>query len=627
MNLKIQLIEKENSNFLTKISTLENDVKVAVKENEILLNKAEIQNVLNESLQKNIDDFCKAKNDNLANENIRVQDRKEEYDAMITQLKDLELKNLTQNQIIIKLQDDMEEKNKYCQIIDLEKKEQQEKNSIDLKNLLNENKKLLDEHEKEKIDNKTKISEMEILKFKLESTENNYENKILELKSLNELFERKCIIIESLEKKHSEELKSSNQQIESSDINSENFNLKIVEMNSEIESNKTENKILRDEIKVFEKREECRHIKQNKIEDHDGGEMEDIALEAKIGISVQSYEGDSDVSNNNENNNENNNNNNKNNNDSDNVLSPISTGEIIYKEDMEVNAAKIKLLKNEIENYQLIISKLSSELTISKENFSFLKEITDKESNEEKNILSDKKECSMKKVNSIKENQAEKLLTHSLEIRNLKSDYSKFKKSLSDDVDRFQEEVFDFKKSIDDQLMKNHEIINLDEKKKKIQEKKSLLLSEEHSSSKSSSPDFLANHELKNSIPKETVQDVSMISNQESEGTKSLLEISKCKNLVFEGKNSESNKIENVTFIPQIEIEDKLIENQKEEIEMNKLLDIIEKNENVLREKIEKIEEEKLRTAELEESIRILKINVHESSTECELLRVSLFLS
>ena len=295
LNLKIQLIEKENSNFLTKISTLENNAKVAVKENEILLNKAEIQNVLNENLQKNIDDFCKAKNDNLANENIRVQDRKEEYDAMITQLKDLEMKNLEQNQIIIKLQDDMEKKDKYCQIYDLEKKELQEKNSINLKNLLNENKKLLDEYEKEKIDNESKISEMEILKFKLESIENNYEKKILELKSVNGLLDSKCVMIESLEKEYSEKLKSLNQEIQSSDIKSENLNLKIVEMNSEIELNKTENKILRDEIRVLEKKQECRQIKQNEIEDHDGGEMEDIALETKVAISVKSHEGDSNV--------------------------------------------------------------------------------------------------------------------------------------------------------------------------------------------------------------------------------------------------------------------------------------------------------------------------------------------
>ena len=52
-------------------------------------------------------------------------------------------------------------------------------------------------------------------------------------------------------------------------------------------------------------------------------------------------------------------------------------------------------------------------------------------------------------------------------------------------------------------------------------------------------------------------------------------------------------------------------------------MDIIEKNEILLKEKIDKLEEEKRRAAELEESIGMLKNNVHVSSTECELLSVS----
>ena len=137
----------------------------------------------------------------------------------------------------------------------------------------------------------------------------------------------------------------------------------------------------------MEEEDESRRIKEKQIDDDDEeGKMEEILLKKRIESNTKSNESKSnDNDNDNSGNNKDNNkvNNNDSNNDSDNVLSPISTGEIINREDMEMNTTKIKVLKNEIENYQITISKLSNELINSKEEFSLLKEIKDKESSEE----------------------------------------------------------------------------------------------------------------------------------------------------------------------------------------------------------------------------------------------------
>ena len=87
----------------------------------------------------------------------------------------------------MKLRDDIDDKDKKFILYDLQKKEQLEKSSIDLTNLLNESKRLQSEFENEKIDNKSKISEIELLKINFESLEKDNGDKIIELNSLKML--------------------------------------------------------------------------------------------------------------------------------------------------------------------------------------------------------------------------------------------------------------------------------------------------------------------------------------------------------------------------------------------------------------------------------------------------------
>ena len=639
------------------------------------MKKIEVQQILNENLQLNINDFCKEKNENVIEDEIKFQNMKNDFDIMISKFQKLEILNSKKDQDLLELRNVLEGMEKEKISFDIKNNELISNFSKDSIELIESNEKLKNKYEEEMKENEKKSFEMTKIKNKIESLENENESKINEIKTFVEILESKNLQMENSKEEFLTKIQSLENEIKSYDAVTEKLNDQIVEMKSELHLNKTQKLISNDmsnkksngETAVIEEEKEEEKEKEKEVREEvvnvdterDNEEIINLKTEIIENNEVETkifFNNKSNNSNNNSSNNNDNNSNNDNNRDNNeinyiNLISPISTGEIINGEDMEINATKIKLLKNDIESYQITISKLSNELENSKENLKILKENSEIELNSMKNMLLEKRECSLLDVNSLKNKEPidnentinkntegqksdeNKIIKYLEEIQILKLDFSNFKIILLSDVENGKKEINNLKKLFDDGISEKIEIIDFIKEEKKILKERYSVLEKEYSvlalQECSVSSDLSDKIELIKllSLEVEKVKVEKLKQSEEHDSLKSDFETSKCENSNLLQSNNE--KFENLSrLLREYETSKKndLIKESKNESdyenERKDLLRINMENESLLKEKMNELEKVEYSVIEMAEVIRSLRSAAQVSSSELELLRV-----